>query len=69
MYTRTYDKTLKKMVYLQNRRFLPTSDALRRSTTFPNNRSETRLSPPKRIAAEVQQFQEAFDKAKNKCVL
>lgn len=45
----TYVKTLHKMVYLQNRRFLDISSELRLDTSnFPDKRVEKSLPPPLR---------------------
>ena len=57
-----YNKDLSKMVYLQNRRFLPEDRVLRRQTFFfPSKQQEKRKAPPKKTWAESSQFQAAFD--------
>lgn len=58
---------MKKMVYLENRRYLSSSNDLRKcSEGFPSRITETRLSPSRRISGETAAFQEAYDNAKNK---
>ena len=55
------------MVYLENRRYLASSDDLRQcSDGFPSGTTETRLPPFRRASGETAAFQEAYDNAKNK---
>ena len=59
-----YNKELFKMVYLQNRRFLPMSSELRKqSQSFPYKHEEEREPPAHRTWAEAQQLHIAYDNA------
>ena len=51
-YSGTYDKEVKRMVCLQNSRFLETTSPLRKDCTFPNNKLENRSPPSVRDYSE-----------------
>ena len=58
----TYNKELTKMVYLENRRFLPSSSPLRKqSTGFPSGEQELQAAPAKRSFEETKDFHIAYD--------
>ena len=65
----TYNKELTKMVYLQNRRFLPLTSPIREEIqNFPSHGTENRVCPGKRTYSEIRQLHEAYSQAKSKYV-
>ena len=63
----TYCSELHKMVYLQNRRFLPMDSVLRKDTKqFPSKTSEVRDAPPMRVYETVKDCHKAYDLAPTK---
>lgn len=63
----TYCSELHKMVYLQNRRFLPTDSVLRSDTKqFPSKTCEIRDAPPTRDLQTVKDCHRAYDLAPTK---
>ena len=63
----TRSATLDKMLYLQNRRYLPADSALRKdNNNFPEKRTESRNPPLKRDLEKVKAYHLAYSKAKNK---
>ena len=67
MYAGTYIKSLSKMVYLENRRFLPLTSSLRSDKkNFPCKSQENCPKPSPRTFAEVKSNHEAYDNAENK---
>lgn len=63
-----YDKELRKMVYLQNRRFLETTSPLRKDCTFPDNKPESRSPPSVRDYSMDKFCHEAYERAQLKYV-
>ena len=63
----TYSKALTKMVYMENRWYLPETSALRKDeTNFPSKLVET-LPPPRNKSHEaIRSSHIAYDYAKNK---
>ena len=62
--TGTYNSDLHKMVYLQNRRFLPEQSLLRHQKRgFPSEEKELQLPPAKRSYDEVRKQHYATEKA------
>lgn len=63
----TYSSELHKMVYLQNRRFLPMDSVLRKETKqFPSKTHEVRDTPPMRAYETVKDCHKAYDLAPTK---
>ena len=63
----TYIKDLNKMVYLQNRRYLDQSSALRQDAVkFPEKFAENRPPPPMREYSKLKSCHEAYDNAAKK---
>ena len=70
IYLITHNKALSKMVYLDSRRFLPSTSPLRSDNThFPSKSKEDRSKPSLRTFAEVKDNHEAYDNVVNKYVL
>ena len=62
-----YNKTLSKMVYLDNRKFLPEDSPLRKDArNFPSKSKELLSAPQSRKYAELRDNHVAHDNAKNK---
>ena len=60
----TYCSELHKMVYLQNRRFLPMDSVLRKDTKqFPSKTCEMHAAPPIRSYETVKKCHKAYDLA------
>ena len=65
MHAGVYNKTLSKMVYLGNRRFLPLSSPLRHDKqNFPSKSEELLPCPSQRTFVEVKSGHNAYDNAK-----
>ena len=63
----THVAALDKVVYLQNRRFLPVRHPLRKGKKyFPSGNAEHRLAPNKLTQEEVMINNVAYEKAKNR---
>ena len=63
----TWSEPLHKMIYLQNRRFLPLSSHLRSDVVnFPDKSTETRSPPKYRDYKQIKAVHHAYEKAKNK---
>ena len=58
---------LQKVVYLQNRRFLPETSGLRRDQhNFPHKREEHNPPPSKKNSSEMRDYHKAVDNAKKR---
>ena len=67
--TGTYFTELHKMVYLDNRRYLPMSSSLRQeSESFPSKSEEVRPTPSRRAYTTLKNVHAAYDAAKTKYV-
>ena len=63
----TYCSELHKMVYLQNRKFLPEECALRQDEiNFPTEAPETCQAPAKKVYETVKDAHKAYDAAQMK---
>jgi hypothetical protein len=63
----TYSSDLKKMVYLQNRRYLPPTSSLRkRKRGFPSQEAELESPPAKRKFVDLTEYHNAVDMATNR---
>ena len=61
----TYNKDLQKVVYLDNRRYLPIDSSLRNETVeFPSKQEELSIAPPKRNFDSIKIYHKAVDNAK-----
>ena len=62
MYVGTYCNELHKMVYLENRRYLPKESSLRaQSKGFPSEDKELRSPPAKRRYTDIRQYHQVVD--------
>lgn len=68
LYVGTYIKELHKMVYLQNRRYLPECEKQLRcdKTSFPDKAQEVRAAPPKRDYTISSETRRCFDSLKDR---
>ena len=65
LYIGTYNSELEKIVYLDNRRYLPEDSSLRMLTEeFPSKKKELRSAPPKRNFNNMINYHKAADNAK-----
>lgn len=64
MYVGTYCSDLHKMVYLENRTYLPAESSLRQQKKgFPSKENEFQPPPLKRSFELMKKYHEAFDEA------
>ena len=61
-----WSDSLKKIVYLENRRFLPNHDEMRESNTFPSSEAETRGPPEPKTQSYVEACNIKYEDAKTK---
>lgn len=62
LYVGTYCSELHKMVYLENRRYLPKESTLRaQSGGFPSEDKELRSPPAKRRYTDIRQYHQVVD--------
>ena len=67
MHVGTYSTDLHKMVYLQNRRYLPADSELRQDKkNFPSKHPEMRDPPSKRVYESLKDVHLAYDAAPTK---
>ena len=64
-----YSHEMKKMIYMENRRFLPLSHPLRKQTDgFPSRSTEERPPPEAKNMCDMLSYHQAYENAKNKYV-
>ena len=61
-----WSEALKKVVYLENRRFLPVDDEMRESKPFPSSKAERRGPPEPKTHSYVEACNAQYEEAKTK---
>ena len=62
-----YNKQMHKMIYLENRRFLPATSSLRQDKkNFPTKAVERRPPPMTKVYKQMKGFHSSYDNAKNR---
>ena len=70
MYVGTHCSDLQKMLYLENRSYLPEESSLRQQKRgFPTKQKEFLLPPAKRTVESIKEYQNAFDGVSNMYVI